>query len=36
VRDRFVETDEEADELNYGIIDSNKKYTSLETERRRL
>lgn len=36
VWDRFVETDEEAEELNYGIIDSNKKYTSLETERRRL
>ena len=36
VRDRFVETDEEAEELNKDITDSNKKYTSLETERRRL
>ena len=36
VRDRFVETDEEAERLNNWIIDSNKKYTSLETERRRL
>jgi len=36
VWDRFVETDEEMDKLNQGIRDSNKKYTSLETERRRL
>ncbi len=36
VRDRFVETDEEAERLNEWKIDSNKKYTSLETERRRL
>ena len=36
VRDRFVETDEEAERLNEWITDSNKKYTSLETERRRL
>lgn len=36
VRDRFVETDEEAEELNEGIYDSNKKITSLESERRRL
>lgn len=36
VRDRFVETDEEAEKLNVWITDSNKKYTSLETEKRRL
>lgn len=36
VRDRFVETDDEADKLNKWITDSNKKYTSLETEKRRL
>jgi phage terminase large subunit-like protein len=36
VRDRFVETDDEADKLNQWITDSNKKYTSLETEKRRL
>ena len=36
VRDRFVETDEEAEKLNKWITDSNKKYTSLETEKRRL
>lgn len=36
VRDRFVETDKEAQELNQGIIEVNKRYTSLETERRRL
>ena len=36
VRNRFVETDEEAENLNEWITDSNKKYTSLETERRRL
>lgn len=36
VRDRFVETDEEALELNSLIEENNKKYTSLETERRRL
>ena len=36
VRDRFVETDEEAEQLNIWITDSNKKYTSLETEKRRL
>ena len=36
VRDRFVETDAEAEELNVWIKDSNRKYTSLETERRRL
>lgn len=36
VWDRFVETDEEADKLNKWIKDSNKKYTSLETEKRRL
>lgn len=36
VRDRFVETDKEAQELNKGIIEVNKRYTSLETERRRL
>ena len=36
VRDRFVETDEEAEKLNEGIYDSNKKITSLESERRRL
>ena len=36
VRDRFVETDAEAEELNAWIKDSNRKYTSLETERRRL
>ena len=36
VWDRFVETDDEADKLNEWITDSNKKYTSLETEKRRL
>lgn len=36
VRNRFVETDKEAEILNEWIIDSNKKYTSLESERRRL
>lgn len=36
VRDRFVETDDEAYELNLWIRDSNKKYTSLESEKRRL
>lgn len=36
VWDRFVESDEEAIELNKWITDSNKKYTSLETEKRRL
>lgn len=36
VWDRFVETDKEAKELNKGIIEVNKRYTSLETERRRL
>lgn len=36
VRDRFVETDKEAEELNEGILDSNRKITSLESERRRL
>ena len=36
VWDRFVETDEEALKLNEWIKESNKKYTSLETERRRL
>lgn len=36
VRDRFVETDEEAERLNAWIKDSNKKITSLESERRRL
>ena len=36
VWDRFVETDEEAEKLNKWITDSNKKYTSLETEKRRL
>lgn len=36
VWDRFVETDIEADELNEWITDSNRKYTSLETEKRRL
>lgn len=36
VRDRFVETDEEANKLNEWITDSNRKYTSLESERRRL
>ena len=33
---RFVETDAEAEKLNEWITDSNKKYTSLESERRRL
>jgi len=36
VWDRFVETDKEAQELNQGIYEVNKRYTSLETERRRL
>lgn len=36
VWNRFVETDAEAEKLNEGITDSNKKYTSLEAERRRL
>ena len=36
VWDRFVETDQEAWELNQGIMEVNKRYTSLETERRRL
>ena len=36
VRDRFVETDKEAEELNKWITEWNKKYTSLEWERRRL
>jgi len=36
VWNRFVETDAEAEKLNEGIADSNKKYTSLEAERRRL
>jgi len=36
VRNRFVETDKEAEILNEWITDSNKKYTSLESERRRL
>lgn len=36
VWDRFVETDIEADKLNEWITDSNRKYTSLETEKRRL
>ena len=36
VRDRFVETDNEALELNKWIKENSKKYTSLETERRRL
>lgn len=36
VWNRFVETDEEANKLNEWIRDSNRKYTSLETERRRL
>ena len=34
--DRFVETDEEMERLNAGVLESNRKYTSLETERRRL
>lgn len=33
---RFVETDEEAERLNEWIRDSNRKITSLESERRRL
>lgn len=36
VWNRFVETDEECDKLNRWITESNKKYTSLETERKRL
>ena len=36
VWNRFVETDAEAEKLNQWITDSNKKYTSLEAERRRL
>ena len=36
VWNRFVETDEEAQRLNEWITDSNKKITSLESERRRL
>ena len=36
VRNRFVETDEEADVLNEGIKDNHKKIISLESERRRL
>lgn len=36
VWNRFVETDKEAEELNEWITDSNKKITSLESERRRL
>ena len=36
VRNRFVETDKEAEKLNEWIRDSNRKYTSLESERRRL
>lgn len=36
VRDRFVETDKEAESLNAWISESNKKYVSLETEKRRL
>jgi len=36
VWDRFVETDKEAEEKNRGITEGNKKYTSLESERRRL
>lgn len=36
VWDRFVATDEEALKLNVWIKESNKKYTSLETEKRRL
>lgn len=36
VRDRFVETDKEAEKLNAWISESNKKYVSLETEKRRL
>lgn len=36
VRDRFVETDKEAEKLNVWIEEAYKKYTSLETERRRL
>lgn len=36
VRSRFVETDKEAEKLNEWIRDSNRKYTSLESERRRL
>lgn len=36
VWDRFVETDEEAQKLNQNIREWNKKYTSLEWERRRL
>jgi len=36
VWNRFVETDEEAEKLNEWITDNNRKYTSLETERKRL
>ena len=36
VWDRFVETDKQMNKLNKGIRESNRKYTSLETERRRL
>lgn len=36
VWNRFVETDEEAEKLNKDIEDSNRKITSLESERRRL
>jgi len=36
VRDRFVETDEEANKLNEWISDIHRRYTSLESERRRL
>lgn len=36
IRDRFVETDEEAQEKNQFITEGNKKYTSLQSERRRL
>ena len=36
VRDRFVETDKEAKELNKNIPELYKRYTSLETERKRL
>ena len=36
VRDRFVETDEEAEKKNKDIKDNNRKYISLESEKRRL
>lgn len=36
VRNRFVETDKEAEELNEWITDIHSKYVSLESERRRL